>query len=66
MDLRHLYTSLDGRINRQPYWIGTITLAMVNFVILFVVSKLLGVLDHGTRLPFQAGNPRLDSPVSLP
>ncbi|MGA8546166.1 MAG: DUF805 domain-containing protein [Mycobacterium sp.] len=43
MDLRHLYTSLDGRINRQPYWIGTITLAMVNFVILFVVSKLLGV-----------------------
>jgi uncharacterized membrane protein YhaH (DUF805 family) len=43
MDLRHLYTSFDGRINRQPYWIGTIFLAVVNVVISLVVGKLLGV-----------------------
>jgi uncharacterized membrane protein YhaH (DUF805 family) len=43
MDLGHLYTSFDGRINRQPYWIGTIILAVVNLVISFVVGRLLGV-----------------------
>lgn len=43
MDLRHLYTSFDGRINRQPYWIGTIILAVVNVVISLVAGKLLGV-----------------------
>lgn len=43
MGLGHLYTSFDGRINRQPYWIGTIILAVVNLVISFVVGSLLGV-----------------------
>jgi uncharacterized membrane protein YhaH (DUF805 family) len=43
MDLRHLYTSFDGRINRAPYWIGTIILVVVNLVISLVVARLLGV-----------------------
>ena len=43
MDLRHLYTSFDGRINRQPYWIAAIILAVVNLVISLVVGRLLGV-----------------------
>jgi uncharacterized membrane protein YhaH (DUF805 family) len=42
MDLRYLYTSFDGRINRQPYWVATIILAVVNLVISLVVAKLLG------------------------
>ncbi|MFZ0904815.1 MAG: DUF805 domain-containing protein [Mycobacterium sp.] len=43
MDLGHLYTSFDGRINRQPYWIAAIILALVNLVISLVVGRLLGV-----------------------
>lgn len=43
MDLRHLFTSFDGRINRQPYWFGTIILAVVNVVISLIAGKLLGV-----------------------
>jgi uncharacterized membrane protein YhaH (DUF805 family) len=43
MDLGHLYTSFDGRINRQPYWIGTIILGVVVLVISLVIGKLLGV-----------------------
>lgn len=43
MGLGHLYTSFDGRINRQPYWIAAIVLAVVNLVISLVVGRLLGV-----------------------
>jgi uncharacterized membrane protein YhaH (DUF805 family) len=42
MDLWHLYTSFDGRINRGRYWGGAIGLGVVNFAILLVVAKLLG------------------------
>ena len=42
MDLGHLFTSFDGRINRQPYWMGSITLSVVTFAILLVGTKLLG------------------------
>lgn len=43
MGLGYLYTRFDGRINRQPYWVGAIILAVVNLVITFVVGSLLGV-----------------------
>lgn len=43
MDLGHLFTSFDGRINRKPCWIGTIILVVVNLVISFVVGMVLGV-----------------------
>ena len=29
MNLGHLYTSFDGRINRASYWIGTIILVPI-------------------------------------
>ena len=43
MDLGYLYTSFDGRINRKPYWIGTIILAVVILVISFVAGMFMGV-----------------------
>jgi uncharacterized membrane protein YhaH (DUF805 family) len=42
-DLSYLYTSFNGRINRGPYWFGTIILGVVAFVILLTVGALLGV-----------------------
>jgi uncharacterized membrane protein YhaH (DUF805 family) len=42
MDLRHLYTSFDGRINRGRFWFGALSLGAVNLTIMFVVAKLLG------------------------
>ena len=54
MNLGHLYTSFDGRINRQPYWIGTIILVVVMFVIMFVIGMMMGmsmsVLDFRFKL----------------
>lgn len=43
MNLINLYTSFNGRINRQPYWIGTIILVVLVLVISWVVAMLMGV-----------------------
>jgi uncharacterized membrane protein YhaH (DUF805 family) len=42
-DLTYLYTSFNGRINRAPYWLGAIILAVVMLTISLVVGALLGV-----------------------
>ncbi len=44
MDWNSLYTSFDGRIGRQAFWIGTLVLAAVHFVGGGVISTIFG---HG-------------------
>lgn len=51
MNIRDLYTALDGRINRKPFWLGAIGLFLVGIVIsvvivlpLMALSKTLGSL----------------------
>jgi uncharacterized membrane protein YhaH (DUF805 family) len=43
MNLGHLYTSFEGRINRAPYWIGTLILVVVMVMIMFAVTFMMGV-----------------------
>ncbi len=42
-NLSHLYTSFNGRINRGPYWLGTLILAAVVITIMLVSGGQLGV-----------------------
>jgi uncharacterized membrane protein YhaH (DUF805 family) len=42
MDFAYLYTSPTGRLNRQPYWIASIILAVVLIVLYFVLSFAIG------------------------
>lgn len=42
MDLWHLYTSFDGRINRAKYWGATLAIGAVNLPIMFIVTAALG------------------------
>jgi uncharacterized membrane protein YhaH (DUF805 family) len=37
MDWQQLFTSLDGRISRQPFWLGTAVLFGVNVAVSLVV-----------------------------
>ena len=37
MDFRYLYTSLEGRINRKPFWIASLILFVIAIVISFAV-----------------------------
>jgi uncharacterized membrane protein YhaH (DUF805 family) len=42
MDFAHLYTSFDGRISRQPFWIGLVLLTVVMIVLLLVILSFGG------------------------
>jgi len=42
MDWKYLYTSFEGRINRQPYWIGALVLVGALIVINLVLILLAG------------------------
>jgi uncharacterized membrane protein YhaH (DUF805 family) len=44
MDWNYLYTSFDGRIGRQSFWIGTLILAAVHWVGGGLMSTIFG---HG-------------------
>ena len=39
MDWQRLFTSLDGRISRQPFWIGSLVLAAVNLVVSLITGQ---------------------------
>ena len=41
MDFGFLFTSLEGRINRKPYWIGTLILVLINVVLTVALGALL-------------------------
>jgi uncharacterized membrane protein YhaH (DUF805 family) len=43
MDFAYLYTSFDGRINRKPYWLASILLAVIMMVLVFVLAFILGM-----------------------
>ncbi len=42
MDWNYLFTSFEGRINRQPFWIGTIILWVINWVAAGIFFGLFG------------------------
>ena len=42
MDWKNLYLSYQGRINRQPFWLGILALLIVQWIVMFIVAMLLG------------------------
>lgn len=42
IDFAYAYTSLEGRLNRQPYWIANLLLVAVSLVLQFLLGSLLG------------------------
>jgi uncharacterized membrane protein YhaH (DUF805 family) len=43
MDFAYLYTSLDGRINRKPYWLGVLILLAVAIPVQLVAYFVAGM-----------------------
>ena len=41
MDLS-MFTNLDGRINRQKWWLGLVVLVIAEWIIMFVITMLFG------------------------
>ena len=42
MDWNYLFTNFDGRISRQPFWIGTIALWVVSIALSILASIIVG------------------------
>lgn len=56
MDWRYLFTSIQGRINRQKFWIGAVILA--------VISIIASILDAVFGLP-RLGGQYSSGPIGL-
>jgi len=50
MDLSSLFLSLDGRINRARFWLGTVILAVVSFAATYLIVLLVGVSQGAVAL----------------
>lgn len=42
MDFQALFLTNSGRINRQPYWIGSIVVAVISVVVDAIITAILG------------------------
>jgi uncharacterized membrane protein YhaH (DUF805 family) len=42
-NLVQLFTTLDGRINRRPFWMGVIVLIIAAIVVSFILMTIMGV-----------------------
>lgn len=45
IDFAYLYTSSEGRIGRQSYWIGIVGFIVVGLVISLIIGALFGLLS---------------------
>ena len=55
MDWAFLYTSFEGRIGRQSFWIAVVVLAVIEFAAHFAAVQMQGdrlsaIVDLGLRL----------------
>ena len=42
-NLGQLFTSMDGRINRRPFWMGVIVMIIAAIVVSFILMTIMGV-----------------------
>jgi uncharacterized membrane protein YhaH (DUF805 family) len=50
IDWKYLFTSFEGRINRKPYWIGTLAILAVWLVVFFAGLSVLGEAMFGATI----------------
>ena len=52
MNWGYVFTSFEGRINRQPYWLAIVVIIVVTFILFFIGGFLLGA-GAGSQLTMQ-------------
>jgi uncharacterized membrane protein YhaH (DUF805 family) len=43
MDWKNLFLSFEGRINRQPFWLGLLALIILTWILEFILFAIFGV-----------------------
>ena len=59
MDWKYLFTSFEGRIGRQQWWLGTIVLVIAIWIIMFVIG-----LAFSTSMPPADGEMGMGAGIS--
>ncbi len=54
MDWKNLYLSFEGRINRQPFWLGLLAMTVVVWILEFIIFSLFG---GSAMMSIDANNP---------
>ena len=54
MDWKNLYLSFEGRTNRQPFWLGLLTMAVVIWILEFIIFSIFG---GSAMMSVDASNP---------
>ncbi len=42
MDWKNLFLSFEGRISRQPFWLGSLALGIISIILQFVIVAVFG------------------------
>lgn len=50
IDWKHLFLSFNGRINRQPYWIGSLLLAVSGGIAMVLLAANIGTWKNSTDM----------------
>ena len=48
---KELFTSFEGRINRQNWWVGLLVLAIAEWIAIIILSMVFGVSMMGSMQP---------------
>ncbi len=51
MDWKYLYTSFEGRTNRQPFWLSILALVVIEWAAMLVLGMILGTPMMGAIDP---------------
>ena len=54
MDWKNLYLSFEGRINRQPFWLGLLAMVVVVWILEFILFSMFG---GSAMMTIDANNP---------
>ena len=54
MDWKNLYLSFEGRLNRQPFWLGLLAMAVVIWILEFIIFSMFG---GSAMMSIDANNP---------
>jgi uncharacterized membrane protein YhaH (DUF805 family) len=61
MDWKYLFTSFEGRIGRQPWWLGNIALTVILWIILLIITMVFG----GAMMPAMDGSESADASAAV-
>jgi uncharacterized membrane protein YhaH (DUF805 family) len=54
MDWKYLFTSFEGRISRQPFWLSLLALVIVQWILMLILGVALGTSMMGGMDPNMA------------